>query len=321
MPVETINFSIQDALESKVSSKGYFDTKILEAIEKEDFDDVEMYQGLANFLHISLEKDTLLKIEENSTFLAKSIRNTKYFSSGFISGKGENAASIAGSIASDMTVVGDLRDLSTEGKKLIEGKEYDKFVLGVATVGVGLSLSQVLTSGTSTPMKVGASIVKISKKTKKLSKPFLALLSTKMSKVIDVKKLKKLDFNSFPKLKKSFSSISKSLKLNHISKIFKNVNKIKKNTSIPDTISIIKYVDNEKELGKVVKISSTYRHNTKAVMKILGKGAFRGATKVAKYTTLFIGKLISLAVSAFLFIVGLYFQIRFWRKRFRTIAI
>ncbi len=317
---EDKEFDIDGALKKEVLQEGYFDRKILASIENEKFDDVEMYEGLAKFFNIDLMQSTKDKIAENNTFFSKSLRNTKEFSSGFWTGKGESAIGMSGSILSDMTVVGDIRDLSTEGIKFANDEKYDKVVLGVAAVGVGLSVSQLLSTGSSTPLKVGASVIKVAKKTGKISKVFLGVISSKLAKAVDMKMLKKIDFSSIKSIGKNKVLFRKSLKLKGISKLFGNINKVKKNTSVFDTVSILKYVDNEKDLGKVVKLSTKYKKNTKAVLKVLGKTALKGSVRIVKYTSKFMTQLI-LAILSFLgFLIGAFVNLRMmfvWVKKIK----
>lgn len=315
---EDIEFDIDETLKKEVSTEGYFDKKILASIKNENFDDVEMYEGLAKFLKIDLAETTKDEISKHNDFFSKSLRNTKEFSSGFWNGKGESAIGISGSMLSDMTVVGDLRDLSTEGIKLVNDENYDKVVLSIATIGVGLSASQLLSGGTSTPLKVGASVIKVAKKTGKISKSFLEVISSKLAKAVDIKMLKTIDFSSIASIKKAKSTIGKSLKLDGVSKLFGNINKVKKNTSVFDTVSILKYVDNEKELAKAVTITKKYKKNSKAVFKILGKTVFKGATRVVKYTSKFMTQFI-LAIFSFLsFVIGAFVNLKMmfaWIKK------
>ena len=315
---EDIEFDIDKALKKEVSVEGYFDKKILLSIENENFDDVEMYEDLAKFLKIDLAQTTKDEISKNSDFFSQSLRNTKEFSLGFWNGKGESAIGISGSMLSDMTVVGDLRDLSTEGMKFVNDEKYDNVVLSIATIGVGLSASQLLSAGTSTPLKVGASVIKVAKKTGKISKSFLEVISSKLEKAVDMKVLKTVDFSSISSIKKVKSTIGKSLKLDDVSKLFGNINKVKKNTSVFDTVSILKYVDNEKDLSKVVKLTTKYKKNSKAVLKVLGKSVFKGSVRVVKYTSKFMTQLI-LAILSFLgFLIGAFVNLRMifvWIKK------
>lgn len=307
---EDVKFDIDEALKKETSQEGYLDKKICTAIKTENFDEVEMYVNLANYLDVNLTQATRDEIASHNDFISKSLRNTKDFSSGFISGKGESAVGISGSMLSDMTVVGDLRDVSKEGTRFMNGEKYDKIILGVAMVGVGLSASQLLSAGSTTPLKIGASVIKIAKKTGKISQSFLNVISSKLAKAIDMKLLKTIDFSSISSIKKIKPTIAKSLKLDKLSSLFSNINTVKKNTSIFDTVTLLKYVDKEKDLKKLVKVSSKYKQNTKGVLKVLGKGAFRGSTKVVKYTTLFLTELFLAIVSFLFFIVGAFINLK-----------
>ena len=307
---EEVPFDIDGALKRETASQNYFDKKIVTAIQNEKFDDVEMYQNLANYLDVNLSQATRDEITKNSDFISEAIRDTKEFSAGFISGEGESAVALSGSVLSDLTVVGDVRDLSIEGNKFAHDEKYDRVVFGLSLIGVGLSASQLLSAGATTPLKVGASVVKVAKKTGKISEPFLNILSSKLAKSIDIKMLKTIDFSTMSGIKKIEPTIRKSLKLEHISKLFGKINQVKKNTSLFDTVTLLKYVDNEKDLAKLVKVSSRYKKNTRGVLKVLGKGAFRGATRVLKRTTMFINRLFWAVVSFVTFMVGTLLNIR-----------
>ena len=310
---ETQDQNLTQALHKKVKS-GYLDTQILHAIQEENFDDVEMYQGLAQLLHISLLPDTLSQIEVHNGFLETSWRHTKEFTSGFVNGEATSALGMSGSIASDLTLYGDLRDLKKEGSKYIDDEPYDAFILNISLVGIGLSASQLLSAGAATPLKVGASVLKVAKKTGKLTKPFTKVLSKRLSKTVDTKLLKTLEFNSIFKLENTTKTIAKSIDLKPVKTLFNEVNLIKTNTSMVDTISLMKYVDTPKELKKIGKISKTYKANTKGVMKVLGKGALRTGKSVIKWTTKLIWGLIGLLIS----LLGFFF-ISF--IKYRTIKV
>jgi len=80
-----------------------------------------------------------------------------------------------------------------EGSKMANDEEYDEFLLSTASIGVALTAVTVATVGATTPLKVGASIVKVAHKTKKISKSFQKVLSSKIAKTADFSALKKID--------------------------------------------------------------------------------------------------------------------------------
>lgn len=290
-------------LEDNVTT-AYLDIHIKKSIVDEKFDDVEMYVGLASMLNVNLSASTLENIKKHNGTLEKSWRNLKAFGSGFLSGKSDSAVGLGGSIASDMTLYGDLRDLKAEGTKYNNGESYDKFILQLSLIGVGLSATQLLSAGVSTPLKVGASVMKVAKKSGNLTKSFSKIISKRLGKTIDIKILKTYN----PKV------IAKNINLAPIKGLFKEVNGIKKYTSTADTIALLKYVDNTNDLRKIGKLSKTYKTNTKGVLRVLGKGALKAGKSVLKVTSKLIAGVIGFVLSVFGFLSTLLMQWFFVRK-------
>jgi len=308
-----------DSSLKEVATKSYLDQKIMKAIDDDKFDDAVMYQHLAEYLGITLSQETLDEIKINNDIFSKSWRNVKKFSNGFFTGEANGMVGLSGSIISDMTLYGDLRDLSKEGSRFVKGESYDQIVFGMAAIGVGLSASQLFTLGSTTAAKVGASIVKVAKKSGKLSKPFVHIISSKLSKAIDFKALKKVDYTSIDAIKKETKRISKSLNTPYIRKAFNNIDKVHKNTdSYADTIALLKYVDDPKDLQKVVNVSKKYKKNTRAVFKVLGrgviKGVVKGTAKIIKWTFLLITQIISFIMSVLLGIFVFFTKWFTWRR-------
>jgi len=279
-----------------------------------------MYQNLADFLHLKLSQTTLEEIEKHNTWYLKSMRNVVDFSHGFFSGESENGVGMVGSLAADMTVIGDLRDLKREGSKFAQDKPYDKVIMGIAAVGLGLSVSQLVTAGGTTPLKVGASLIKVAKKSGKISKPFMKFISAQVRKTVDMKLLKKVNFSSLSKLRASTSKVVKSLNLTHVRKLFGDIHKIQKNTSLMDTVSLLKYVDNPRDLRKVAKLSEKFGSNTKGVLKVLGKAALKGSVRVLNITTKLVAQMVMFLFSLLVFILTLCVKLLVWKSTRRVVT-
>ena len=288
---EVIEPDLTKELRQKVDT-AYIESHIATALNQKNFDDVKMYQSLAKMLDITISKRILQAITEENGLGKKMWRNIKAFGSGFLSGKSDSAVGLGGSIASDMTLYGDLRDIKREGTKYSNGEDYDAFVLNISLIGVGLSATQLLSVGATTPLKVGASVMKVAKKSGKLTKPFTKMIATRLSKTIDPKILKTLDAKA----------IAKNMNLAPVKGLFKEINGIKKQTSTVDTLALLKYVNNTNDLRKIGKLSKTYKTNTKGVMKVLGKRALRAGKTVIKYTSKFIVGIIGLFIGLFGFL-------------------
>jgi len=300
----------------KVATLSYLETKITESIEMKKSDDLEMYVNLSAYLNIDLSSEIESKIEKYNSFFNKSWRNTKEFSKSFVTGESESTIGLAASTTSDMLVVGDLRDITIEGRKMSSGNSYDKVTLGLASLGVGMTVIQVASAGGGTPLKVGTSILKFARKAGKLTKSFSSLVTSKLTKSIDFNKLGRIDFSKVSKIQEGFKSFSRTIDFSHTKKLFEKVSILKKNTSSLDTVSLLKYVDDQKDLKKMVKLSDKFGKNTKGVLKVLGKGVLKAGTKIIKYTTLLITQLISLFVSIVLFIFSFFSKVSLLRRFF-----
>lgn len=58
-------------------------------------------------------------------------------------------------------------------------------------------------------------------------------------------------------------------------KVFRNIYTVSKMTSVPDTIRVMKYIDNPNDLERVTTLAQNWGQHTVTVLKVLGKSALR----------------------------------------------
>ncbi len=63
-------------------------------------------------------------------------RKAKDFLMAFVTGRGESIESMVGKTISDFLIIGDLRDLGTEGWKAARGQESDRVMMALSAVGI-----------------------------------------------------------------------------------------------------------------------------------------------------------------------------------------
>ncbi len=61
------------------------------------------------------------------------------FATGFVTGNADDVASLSGTVAGDLFVFGDIRDVVREGKHLAMGEDTDHLMLGLATAGLAVT--------------------------------------------------------------------------------------------------------------------------------------------------------------------------------------
>ncbi|PHR72289.1 MAG: hypothetical protein COA66_06120 [Arcobacter sp.] len=297
-----------EVLLKEKANKVYLEDKIILALKEENIDDINMYHQLAKKLNIDFDNTLILSINEKNTLLNTSIRNIKEFSKGFIKGDVESFVSFTGSISSDFLLVGDIRDLYIEGKAYKKDEEYDEFILSISALGLFFSFTDIFSAGASIPLKISTSVLKVAKKTGSLTKPFTKEISKILKKSMNIKLLKKADFSSLTAMKTSYKSFSKSINLKSSKALLNQLTTLKQNTSYADSIFLLKYVDKTKDLNSVIKVSNKYKNNTKAVFKVLGKGAIKSTKSIIKITTIFILELVSLLFSCISFFSLVFFK-------------
>lgn len=225
-----------------------FARKIEQELAENNIAEAQSLVELAKEYQIQLPEELIKRTEES--YFGQSYRYSKDFATGFLFGDISSIPSAIGSVTSDLVAYGDIRDVVTEGTKLIKGEDYNSITLGFAAFGVTsstIALGSWITagSGVTTPIAVaatqldeGASLIKNANKGYKLSKPMLNTLRKASAEVIDVKNLKKaisgsesiLKMPSISSLRKVISEVDyeKLLQgdLSDINKIMKQANPV-----------------------------------------------------------------------------------------------
>ena len=98
------------------------------------------------------------------------------FARGFFAGNPDDMASLAGTAAGDLLVIGDVRDAAREGLHMLRGEEPNRLVLGLSLGGLAVTAGTFATFGLATPARAGLSVVKAAGKTERLGARLVRLL-------------------------------------------------------------------------------------------------------------------------------------------------
>lgn len=288
--------------------------EIEEAIRNNNPKDARMYLKIGAFFGVKLdEKKYLERIRELERPLKTARRKIGQFFKGFIKGRSNTGAGMAGAIVSDFTVIGDIRDLKEQHKIHKEGGKVNKLIVTLAGVGVGLTASTYLSLGATSPQKVGVSTLKYAVKNKKLTKSMQKTLTKQGREAFNTKGFLVAikGVRSPKKIKKIAKGFYNPKGMMKLRKTARSMNTIRKNTSFADSVHLMKYVKNTKDLRHLEKISLRYGKNTKGLFKLLGRGII-GTLRVLKYLTEFI---LALIYSIITFLVSSFLMFLCFRKK------
>ena len=131
----------------------------------------------ASLMALADERGVLLPHATRETSAAAEAEATARMGSdalnGFLTGHGSSEAALAGTIASDLTGFGDLRDLLMQAENYVTGDEIDPLLAGLSAIGLGVTAATYASAGLALPARSGLSTVKAVKRAGKLS-PALA---------------------------------------------------------------------------------------------------------------------------------------------------
>ncbi|MGB1310990.1 MAG: hypothetical protein ACPG47_07240, partial [Leucothrix sp.] len=216
----------------------------------------------------------LTKHDTTSSRVTKQVTG---FAEGFFSGKGDDASGVAGALAADFTVVGDLRDLSEQFSLYQDGQPVNQLITTLAGVGVGLTAATIGSAGMAAPVKAGASTLKLAARMNRLTRSFRDELMRIGAKVFDWKQFLRLskgaDLSSISRVAKQAYNPQAARSLGALAE---QANGIRKNTSTIDSIRLLKYVENTDDLRGVNRISQQFGLHTRSVFLLLGRTAIRG---------------------------------------------
>jgi len=77
------------------------------------------------------------------------LRRLREAARGALTGTGESTEALAGAVAADLLVIGDVRDLVIQGAKLVRGEEPDKVIVALSGIGLATTLAPEADAGIS----------------------------------------------------------------------------------------------------------------------------------------------------------------------------
>lgn len=198
-----------------------------------------------------------------------------------VNGDFDSEAGFACVVATDLTSVGDVRDLVAQGGNYLTGHPVNYFTLGVASVGLTLTGATIATGGGMLPLRAGASFLKAANKMGKMPPRLVAEVSTMLARSINRGALDEA------------LVMARELRVGEIGKplgrLF-NPRSIEKVTDLATDIGRIGTVggvramklgveaaDSTRDVKVIAKTAEKYQGKFPAVMKMLGRGVVRMA--------------------------------------------
>jgi hypothetical protein len=210
--------------------------------------------------------------EENS-----SAHFAKRFATGLVTGNADDVASLSGTVAGDLFVFGDIRDVVREGKHLAMGEETDRLILGLATAGLAVTAATYVSVGGAVPARAGLTLVKDARKAGRLGKGLAEWTGRSVRDVVDTPALQKaVASGSVLRPGETVSAIRAAFraeKAGGLVRLGKDVGRVTERAGTRGALDTLKIAEEPKDVARAARLAAAKGGQTRAIIKILGRGA------------------------------------------------
>jgi hypothetical protein len=264
---------------SAAASPVLINKKIVDALERDDIDDADMYLEIARFMKYDLPPETLTKLDDAHALSATVVRNTWQFGEGFATGEADTNAGLAGAVASDLTVVGDVRDIAGEGGKMLQGEPHSDLILGLSVIGIGVTAATIATGGGGVVVKAGVSLMKAAKRTGRLTTEFTQTLTRLTTDAVNMpllrQTLRSADLTDLKKTEQIFTAYGRNVRGARLVPVLSKLGELNDAVGPAETVRLMRYVKTTENLDDVAGMTKRFGVKSRGIMELTGKTALR----------------------------------------------
>jgi hypothetical protein len=201
----------------------------------------------------------------------------KRFATGLVTGDADDVASLSGTVAGDLFVFGDIRDVVREGKHLAMGEDTDRLVLGLAAAGLVVTAATYVSVGGAAPVRAGLTLVKDARKVGRLGGGLTEWAGRSAREIVDTPLLQEaVASGSVTRPGQTVSAIKAAFraeKAGALVRLAKDVGRISERAGIRAAQDTLKIAEDPKDVARAARLAESKGGQTRAILKVLGRGA------------------------------------------------
>ncbi len=210
--------------------------------------------------------------EENSTS-----HIARRFANGLVTGNADDIGSLSGTVAGDLFVFGDIRDVVREGKHLVMGEDTDQLVLGLATAGLAVTAATYVSAGGAAPVRAGLTLVKDARKVGRLGEGLTEWAGRSAREVVDTPMLQNaVATGSVMHPGQTVSAIRAAFhaeKAGALVRLAKDVGRVSEKAGARGALDTLRIAEGPQDVARAARLAETKGGQTRAILKMLGRGA------------------------------------------------
>ena len=252
-------------------------TELDSALTADDVDLASSFFAVADQQGLAAPPDLRARYDAATTASASFARDAGDFYHGVRDGQGAGGAGLAGVVTGDLTGVGDLRDLFHEGQKISRGEPPDRLTLGLAAVGLAVTGATIVTVGAALPARAGVSTLRVAARSGRLSKPLAASVGRLAAEAVDTEAVAALATGAarldLTAMRAAARETVRPAALSRLAGVAEDVSTLGRKAGLRGAEDALAVAHDPAEIGRAVRLAETRGAGTRAVLKVLGRGA------------------------------------------------
>ena len=268
------------------------------ALAANDADLADSFVSLAREKNIPLGDDLVRRVSDKVAEHNSTSHMAKRFVTGFVIGEADDVASLSGTVAGDLFVYGDIRDVVREGKNLAMGEDTDQLVLGLAAVGLVVTAATYVSVGGVAPLRAGLTLVKDARKVGRLGEGLTLWAGRSAREMVDTPVLQHaIASGSVLRPVQTMTAIKAAFraeKAGALVRLAKDVGRVGEKAGIRAAKDTLKIAEGPRDVARAARLAEAKGGQTRAFLKLLGRGALLLVTGAFNLTLWVFGAMVAL---------------------------
>ncbi|MDI4232403.1 hypothetical protein OZ411_06185 [Bradyrhizobium sp. Arg237L] len=294
-PAQLADLQISSALRN---DQLLIERNIEQALAADDADLANSFLELAREKNVAISDGLTTRVNDAVAEASSTSHVAKRFASGLVTGTADDLASLSGTVAGDLFVFGDVRDVVREGKHLAMGEETDHLILGLAAAGLAVTAATYVSVGGVAPVRAGLSLVKDARKVGRISEGLTAWAGRSARQVVDAPMLQEAVASaSALRPGQTMTAIKAAFRVEKagaLVRLAKDVGRIGEKAGTRGALETLKIAEGPKDVARAARLAEAKGSQTRAILKLFGRGALLLAAGTFNLTMWLFGALLTL---------------------------
>jgi hypothetical protein len=268
------------------------------ALAAGDADLASSFVELAREKNIAVTDDLTRRVSDAVTEANSTSQIARRFATGLATGNADDVASLSGTVAGDLFVFGDIRDIVREGKHLAMGEDTDHLVLGLAAAGLAVTAATYVSVGGAAPLRAGLTLVKDARKVGRLGEGLTQWAGRSARGMVDGPMLQQaVATGSVLRPGQTMTAIKAAFraeKAGALVRLAKDVGRVGEKAGMRGAVDTLKIAEGPKDVARAARLAESKGSQTRAILKVLGRGALLLAAGAFNLTLWVFGALLAL---------------------------